>query len=272
MGFISLFSQNLAKEKYVFFDFETTGFYPLLGDRVIEIAMIKVENGNTVDTFETLVNPRRLIPEDASKMNHITDEMVADSPFFDKLLSMSMIEFIEDAVMVAHNAAFDLGFFSSELARNKVAFEGWRSIDTLKLARSLFPNQRNALKNLMKRYNIFPEGDLHRAIVDTEVLKGVFFNLIDEQNIRELPLDQLIKRYGFQGNLMHRYIPAQIRESLVEGKQISGKYEKRDGTVTDLTLTPYAPVWNDNKWFLMGEEKKSKNIITVNCKKFVDLE
>ena len=84
MNTFSLFSAEHIAKTYVFFDFETTGFYPLDTDRIIEIAMIKITNGSVVDKFETFINPLRLIPEQASEVNHITNEMVKDYSDFNK--------------------------------------------------------------------------------------------------------------------------------------------------------------------------------------------
>lgn len=272
MSIFSLFSHNLVKEKYIFFDFETTGLYPLAGDRVVEIAMIKTVDGKIVDTLESMINPGISIPEAASKTNNITDDMVKDAPPFDFDFSKRVLEFIDDGILVAHNAAFDLGFLSVELARNEITYEGWRSIDTLKMAKSVFPDQKNKLGNLMRRYNIMPDGDLHRAIVDTEVLKKVYFELIDETQIRELAIDQIIKRYGFRGNFIHRSIPAKIRELIIEKKPIKGEYKRRDQKVVPIAAIPLAPVWAEGTWYLMAKTPKTADLMVLNCKSFVSID
>ena len=175
MSIFSLFSQSLVKENYIFFDVETTGLYPLLGDKIIEIAMIKTSKGNVIDTFSTFINPGIKIPLEVTNINNITNEMVKDAPVFDKIFGEKIIDFIEENILIAHNAGFDLGFLSTELARNGLFFERWKAIDTLKIAKEIFPGQKNRLENLICRYNIMPEGDFHRALVDTEALKKIFF-------------------------------------------------------------------------------------------------
>src|SRR4030042_4984594 len=118
-----------------------------------------------------MINPEFPIPKEVTKINNITDDMVKDSPVFDKKYGEKIIDFIGDYILVAHNASFDLSFLSVELGRNGVLFERWKAIDTLKIAAKVFPNQKNKLENIMRRYNIMPEGDVHRALVDTDVLK-----------------------------------------------------------------------------------------------------
>lgn len=94
---------------YVVFDLETTGVSPLT-DAIIEISAVKVRDGQIVDEFSTLVNPKRRIPYGASRVNGITDEMVADMPVFEEVLK-DFIDFIGDDILVGHNIhEFDMKF------------------------------------------------------------------------------------------------------------------------------------------------------------------
>jgi DNA polymerase III epsilon subunit family exonuclease len=270
MSLFSLFSQSIAKENYIFFDVETTGLFPLAGDRILELAMVKVSNGEIVDRIDTLINPCMKIPEQVINIHFITDDMVKDSPVFDLDMCNRITGFVGNFIIVAHNAAFDLGFLSSEFARNGVFYEGWQAIDTLKIANAIFPGQKHRLENLLKNYNIVPEGDLHRAITDTMALKKLFFELLDETEIRGKTLEQLVKKYGFEGNILPRNFPARIREALVEKKIISGKYRKRDNAEIDLAVVPLAPVWVDRRWYFMGKEVKSKKILSLHAESFIE--
>jgi len=110
MATFSIFSQNIIKNSYVFFDVETTGLYPFLGDRIIEIAMIKVSNGKTIDKLDMLLNPEIPIPEEAKMIHKITDEMLKDKPVFSLDICNKLLAFIGNSILVAHNASFDLGF------------------------------------------------------------------------------------------------------------------------------------------------------------------
>jgi len=272
MSLFSLFSQSVAKENFVFFDVETTGLFPLAGDRIIELAMIKVSNGEIIDQFEMKFNPGMPIPPEVTNINKITNEMVADCPLFNKDICHQVLTFIDNNTLVAHNAPFDLSFLSCDFARNSMTFEGWNAIDTLKIAKSIFPGQRHRLENLLKIYSILPDGDLHRALTDTAALKKVFFEMLDEVEIRGKTLEQLIKKYGFEGNIHPRSIPAKIREAIIEKKTVVGKYQKRTGETVKLSIVPLAPVWSDKKWFFLGEEIKSKEILSLNVDSFIEIE
>lgn len=272
MGVFSLFSQSLVKEDYVFFDVETTGLFPLDGEKIIELAMIKTSKGNIVDTYETFINPQMPIPQESTRVNNITNEMVKDAPILDAEMAKNILNFIDNSILVAHNASFDLSFLSIEFGRIGISFEGWKAIDTLKIASTLFPSQRNRLENLIRRYNIMPEGDLHRALVDTDSLRRVFFELLEESEIRSNTIDQLIKNYGFQGQHVHRSIPADFREALVEKKIIKGRYKKRTGENIDLTVLPISPVWLNNRWYLLVKYEQSDNFVTLNCGSFIEYE
>lgn len=94
---------------------------------------------------------------------------------------------------------------------------------------------------------------------------------MEENEVRNKNLDQIIKDYGFTGFNLFRSIPAQIRESIIENKEINGKYKKRDGTIIELTINPIAPVWIENKWFLLAYDKISNNELTLYCENFIEI-
>src|SRR5699024_3127935 len=93
---------------YVVFDIETTGFSPVV-DKIIEIGAVRVEAGKIVDRFSTFVNPKTPIPFRIEQLTHINDSMVLDAPVIETVLPEFM-KFCEGAVMVAHNAGFDMSF------------------------------------------------------------------------------------------------------------------------------------------------------------------
>ncbi len=270
---LSLFAQNAINADYIFFDLETTGLNPLMGDRVIEAAFIKVSGGSVKDTFETFINPLMLIPEDASRINNIYNEDVADAPEFDADMINKIRDFIGDGVLVAHNSAFDLGFLSSEFARNGVCFSDWHSIDTLKMAKSLFPKDRHRLKNLMTKYGIKEDGELHRALYDTQMLKEVFFEMLAEEDMRGLTSADLVKKYGFSGEteIMNHYIPLQMRKVISAAEPFKCLYKTQENTEVKLHLLPLAPVWIGKKWFLLCTDMKNKKSVTIYCKRVIDI-
>jgi DNA polymerase III epsilon subunit family exonuclease len=271
MSLFSLFSQSLIKENFVFFDVETTGLFPLENDRIIELAMIKTSKGNIIDTIDMIINPGKSISEEVTRINNITNEMVKGAKIFDRDLGLKIIDFIEDFTLVAHNASFDLGFVSVELGKVGLAFESWKAIDTLKIASSIFPNQSNKLENLIRRYNILPEGNLHRALIDTDALRKIFFEFLEESDIRSKSIDLLIKNYGYQAQNVHRAIPAQIREAIIEKKIINGEYKTRIGERIKLSILPIAPIWINKKWYLLADNIETKEKIYLYCNNFISI-
>ncbi len=271
MGLFSLFSQSLANEKYVFFDLETTGLNPLQGDKIVEIAVIKTHKGKVIDTFSTMINPEMPIPESATKINNITNDMVKDSPVFDNDFCSKIIDQIQDSILIAHNASFDLGFLSIELGRNGITFERWKSIDTLKIANKLFAGQKNKLENIMRRYNIMPDGTLHRAFSDTDILRKIYFELIEESEIRSMNIDEMLKEFGYQGNNVQRFIPAIIREAIIEKKILNGQYRTRDNNLMDLSVLPISSVWYDGKWYLFAKRIDNKQSIFLFCDNYFNV-
>ena len=122
---------------YVVFDIETTGFSPSK-DRIIEIGAVKVTDGKITEKFSTFVNPQIPIPFEIEKLTGITDSMVLDAEDITAVLP-KFLEFCSDAVLVAHNASFDVNFITKNAERMGIAIEP-TVLDTVTLARQLLPN------------------------------------------------------------------------------------------------------------------------------------
>jgi len=150
---------------YVVFDVETTGLSPI-NDDIIELSALKVRKGEVVDTFSTLVNPARSIPYAASKVNGITDRMVADAPQINEVIS-EFISFIELDVLVGHNIhTFDMKFINKAAADVFGLMINNDYVDTLQMSRMCLPELRNhKLVDISAHFNISSEG-AHRALND----------------------------------------------------------------------------------------------------------
>lgn len=167
---------NIYVPDYVVFDLETTGI-SCTTDEVVEISAIKVQNGKVVDEFTALVNPGRPIPYSASEVNGITDDMVANSPFFEEALS-EFLTFVGDAVLVGHNIhTFDMKFLYRDAERFWGETIGNDYIDTLHIAKAYLPTLRHhKLVDLADHYGIDAEG-AHRALNDCRMNQLVFEHL-----------------------------------------------------------------------------------------------
>ncbi len=168
---------------YTVFDTETTGLSPYKGDRVIELAALKIIDGKiSQETFVTLINPERNIPYAASSVNGITDAMVKDAPVMFDVLPYFM-EFIGDSVIVAHNAKFDMRFLESEIKLCGLDNKLPQSICTVEMSRKLFPYQRyHNLDVVTKRIGV-KISDRHRALGDVIATAEVFLRFIEQEKL-----------------------------------------------------------------------------------------
>ncbi|WP_343313070.1 DNA polymerase III subunit epsilon [Brucella sp. BE17] len=164
----------------IVFDTETTGL-ERLEDRVIEIGGVELINKfPTGNTFHKFINPQgRQVHPDALAIHGISNEQLLDKPTFAEIVD-EFSEFFDGAILVAHNAMFDLGFINAELARigrPEIAVD--RILDTLALARRKHPMGPNSLDALCKRYGIDnTHRKLHGALLDSEILADVYIELM----------------------------------------------------------------------------------------------
>ena len=178
---------------YIAIDLETTGLNPKT-ERIIEIGAVKVEDGKITDKFSTFVNPKRPIPFRITELTGITDEMVIDSPDIETILPQ-FIEFIGDAVLVAHNASFDVGFIEQNCKRQKIEAD-FTYVDTVALARVLLPAlNRFKLDTVAKALNISLENH-HRAVDDAGCTAEIFVKFVQMLKERELTTLAKVNEFG----------------------------------------------------------------------------
>ncbi len=157
---------------FVVFDIETTGFNKEK-DRIIEIGAVKVQNGETVDTFSTFINPEIPIPEKITELTSITDDQVKDAQTIREVLPQFM-KFCEGAVLVAHNAGFDTGFIENKARDLGLGELDHTVVDTLELARGLYNQlKRYTLDSVCKHLGISLENH-HRAVDDAGATAEIF--------------------------------------------------------------------------------------------------
>src|SRR5918997_4599901 len=178
----------MARE--IILDTETTGLDPR-DHRVIEIACVEIEDFiPTGRTFHRYINPGREIDVEAERVHGISNAFLANKPSFaDPEICDAFLDFVGDAALVAHNAAFDRGFVDAELSRAGRAGElpESRWLCTYQLAQKRFPGMYNSLDALCKRYRIsLAEREKHGALIDARLLAAVYLEL---QGGRERALD-----------------------------------------------------------------------------------
>src|SRR6266496_4081829 len=172
-------------------DTETTGLDPYQGDRLVEVGCVELyKRIPTGQTFHRYVNPQREMSASAFDVHGISAEFLKDKPLFAEIAD-EFLAFIGEAPLVAHNAAFDLGFLNAELERAaKPVIGSERMIDTLLLARRKHPAGPNRLDDLCLRYGIDnSRRTKHGALLDAEILAEVYIELIGARQA-ELGLEE----------------------------------------------------------------------------------
>lgn len=186
----------LADLPLVFFDVETTGLLPATGDRICELALLRCHAGSRQE-FETLVNPQRRISPRAFAVNGIRPEALVDAPIFADVV-VPTLALLDGAVMVAHNASFDVQFLNCELARLGVGPHLAPTLDTLALARRLLRRSSYSLGALAVSFGL-PK-PTHRAMDDVRALQAVFEHL--REGMRQLGVVTLGDALRYQRGLL----------------------------------------------------------------------
>lgn len=161
-------------------DTETTGFDPETGDRIVEIGAVELMGHMaTGRTYHQYINPERGMPDEAFQVHGLGDEFLRDKPKFAEV-GQAFVDFIGDAKLIIHNAAFDIKFLNAELKWMGLPAIPWeQAIDTLEIARKRFPGSPASLDALCRRFNIDNTArTLHGALLDSEILAEVYLELI----------------------------------------------------------------------------------------------
>jgi len=172
--------------RQIILDTETTGFYFDKDDRLVEIGCVELLNRKlTGNNFHVYLNPGRDSDEGALRVHGLTTEFLRDKPVFSAVVD-DLLSYVQDAEIIIHNAPFDLGFLDKELSMlGRPRFREHVSgvIDTLVMAKEMFPGKRNSLDALCDRLEVDNSGrTLHGALLDAELLADVYINLTRGQD------------------------------------------------------------------------------------------
>ncbi|MBU8877869.1 PolC-type DNA polymerase III [Bacillus sp. FJAT-29790] len=197
--------RKLSDDTYVVFDVETTGLSAVY-DTIIELAAVKIHDGEIIDRFESFANPHHPLSATTINLTGITDDLVENAPEVGEVLQ-KFHDWTGDAILVAHNASFDMGFLNVGYKKNNLGKAQNPVIDTLELGRFLYPDLKNhRLNTLAKKFDI-ELTQHHRAIYDAEATGYLFLKMLREANEKEIEFhDQLNDNMG-QGNAYQRARP-----------------------------------------------------------------
>ena len=161
-------------------DIETTGLSFLEGHKIVEIGCVELLNNvPSGKTWQRYINPERSMPEEAFKIHGLSEEFLFNKPIFLDIID-DFLNFIKDSDLIIHNSRFDLPFINYELEMNKskaLDLKKNKVIDTLTLARKMYPGQSVSLDALSRRYKINTERKNHGALLDAEILAEVYLEM-----------------------------------------------------------------------------------------------
>ncbi|MFM2348413.1 MAG: hypothetical protein RL654_3166 [Pseudomonadota bacterium] len=172
--------------RQIFLDTETTGLDPKTGDRIVEIGCVEMVNRRlTGRNLHLYLNPERPGSEEAIRIHGLTDEFLADKPKFREIAD-ELVEYVRGAEVIIHNAGFDVGFLDAELRRvgqPRFAELAGGILDTLVMAREMFPGKANSLDALCRRLEVDNKHrHFHGALLDSNLLAEVYIRMTRGQN------------------------------------------------------------------------------------------
>ena len=190
--------KKIDEEEFVVFDIETTGLNSHT-NKIIEIGAVKIKAGRIIDRYSQLINPGISIPYHITEITSITNEQVANQPKIDEVIG-KFVEFIGDAVLVAHNAPFDMGFIKRDIKEYLNIDLESSVIDTLQMARDLFPDfKKYGLGDLNKALGLALEKH-HRAVDDSQATANMFIIFLEKYKEKGIEYLKDINK-GFEVNV-----------------------------------------------------------------------
>ena len=224
-------------------DVETTGLFPYSGDKICEIGALRIEPDGSTSRYETLVDPEKSISPEAFSVNGITPDMLHGQPKIDEVMPEFM-DFIKGSVLVAYNAAFDLGFIECALGSNSAVLSDFQAVDALRLARRLFTGlTRYNLTSVAQFLHIHPERE-HRAMADVMTTWQVFE--LEIEALRQQGIDSvediahhIMVNKVLSGADQGGTVASLLRSAIRSGSPVRIKYKSMwEERVTQRTITP----------------------------------
>lgn len=228
---------NVATAKFAFLDLETTGLSPWFGDRICEAGIILTEGKRIKTTYQTLVNPERPLSPAAASTYRLEDSELEHAPLFTDIAE-PVQACLQDAVVVCHNAPFDLQFLDSEFRRLGQEIEIPNLVDTLTVARELLETPSYTLVSLAEAFEL-DKVEAHRALADALTDRMVFFALMELAQSAGRSLEEFIGLYNSPARPSDAiHLPTELAEAIASGKRLHITYIDGDGQQTRRWITP----------------------------------
>jgi len=266
--------QPLIETEFAIFDVETTGLSPAYGHRVCEVACLRLQAGVEVGRFEALVDPERPISPGAFAVNRITPDMLVGAPAF-AAVAPGLLALMEGAVLVAHNAPFDLGFLAAELDLARLPPPEGPVVDTLTLARRVYRFPRNGLQAVAAALAV-EVGAAHRAMGDVLTTGRVLERMLWELEARwgVTTLSQLL---AFQGGPIPYPLPQAVplpptlTEALDARGEVLMRYVDARGQETERLIRPLRIQEQRGLLYLTAYCHRAENLRTFRLDRIVEL-
>jgi DNA polymerase III epsilon subunit len=228
---------DLSSARFAFLDLETTGLSPWFGDRICEVGIVISEGKRIKKQYQQLVNPERALSPGAASTNGLSDEELRSAPLFAEVAD-EIMHWLKGAVVVCHNAQFDIQFLDSEFKRLGHEIQISNLIDTLNLARQFFDFTSYSLLSIAEAFHV-PMTAAHRALDDALTARGIFFGMMDALKQFNKPLDDYIGIYnspvwpneGIQ-------LPTELGEAIYSNRHLFIRYMDGSGEETQRWITP----------------------------------
>ncbi len=240
---LSSHMKNFENAEFVIFDVETTGLSPRLGDRVIEVAALKIKALKIVEVFESLINPGQEIPLTAMIVNGITPEMLSDAPQAAEVWP-ALLDFLSGRIIVGHNIKFDLSFIKSEAALCGLSWnEAGQSICTVKMAKVFLPDLGRYPLWLLAQILEIDSPQLHRALADCHMTFNIFLKLLalaDRRDVTDIfVLTKLFGAKSFKANEWEFQNVKLIKQAIESSRHVHLTYfSQTQGAMTFRKIHP----------------------------------
>ncbi len=229
---------DLSNARFAFLDIETTGLSPWFGDRICQIAIVLTEGKRIKSTVDLLINPERTLSPAAFHINNLDESKLSAAPLFEEITEQ-LEALLKDAVIVCHNAKFDIQFLDNEYRKLGRTVEYPNLIDTLVLAREYFDLPSYGLQNLAEDFHVANNLQGSRAQADALTAKNIFFAMMDALKPNGKPLDDYIGIYNSPAWPEEGvYLPTELSEAINSGKRLFIKYVDKDGEISERWISP----------------------------------
>ena len=220
-------------EEFSIIDLETTGFSTKYNNRVIEVAVIRInEEGDIIDSFETLINPERDVGP--THVHKITNEMIFNAPYFRDIASY-LIDFINNSFVVCHNASFDVEFLKNEFLLSGFDVTDIPHICTLKLSKKYLGDLPSKKLTSLCEYFDIQQYDQHSAFFDSQATAELFYILLKNYVVSSyLNILNLIEPFVFDLNCKTSNLPYLLKRSEIKQKEAKSRPNKKKTAKNDI--------------------------------------